>query len=382
MANFRFLKEASLYVVYGSNKYKLDTNEISFSQSFREKSYEVKTIQEQSSFEGSVINEANPAEFSFNVPLLREVRNKVVLDRLIDCESFDLYISTGQDVLKLQKCVIQDGNFEINKSRPLRLAISGEASKLSKYTGTIPGTLQNTEVTASTYTLATIDTLTLDGVDISSDIVGLTVELQNDINWNKYNTLQGTYSTTSASTSMYPDNFTVGTRVLGGSISKYLKDDSILDWGVDKPLTLTVGKNVGGTVTSVAVTSGGGSYSSTPEVTISGGGGTGATATATLSGSAVSGLTITNPGTGYTSNPTLTIAAPQFGGSGSTATGTATISADVVYGMKFNISKCSYTLRSQSGGVFRSEYNWRMTSQPAALSSVIQYTTYYPQKKI
>ncbi len=376
MANFRFLKEASLYVVYGSNKYKLDTNEISFSQSFREKSYEVKTIQEQSSFEGSVINEANPAEFSFNVPLLREVRNKVVLDRLIDCESFDLYISTGQDVLKLQKCVIQDGNFEINKSRPLRLAISGEASKLSKYTGTIPGTLQNTEVTASTYTLATIDTLTLDGVDISSDIVGLTVELQNDINWNKYNTLQGTYSTTSASTSMYPDNFTVGTRVLGGSISKYLKDDSILDWGVDKPLTLTVGKNVGGTVTSVAVTSGGGSYSSTPEVTISGGGGTGATATATLSGSAVSGLTITNPGTGYTSNPTLTIAAPQFGGSGSTATGTATISADVVYGMKFNISKCSYTLRSQSGGVFRSEYNWRMTSQPAALSSVIQYTTY------
>lgn len=376
MANFRFLKEASLYVVYGSNKYKLDTNEISFSQSFREKSYEVKTIQEQSSFEGSVINEANPAEFSFNVPLLREVRNKVVLDRLIDCESFDLYISTGQDVLKLQKCVIQDGNFEINKSRPLRLAISGEASKLSKYTGTIPGTLQNTEVTASTYTLATIDTLTLDGVDISSDIVGLTVELQNDINWNKYNTLQGTYSTTSASTSMYPDNFTVGTRVLGGSISKYLKDDSILDWGVDKPLTLTVGKNVGGTVNSVAVTSGGGSYSSTPEVTISGGGGTGATATATLSGSAVSGLTITNPGTGYTSNPTLTIAAPQFGGSGSTATGTATISADVVYGMKFNISKCSYTLRSQSGGVFRSEYNWRMTSQPAALSSVIQYTTY------
>ena len=242
-------------------------------------------------------------------------------------------------VWKLENCVIQDGNFEINKSRPLRLAISGEASKLSKYTGTIPGTLQNTNVITSTYTLPAIDTLTLDGVDISSDIVGLTVELQNDINWNKYTTLQGTYSTTSASTSMYPDNFTVGTRILGGSISKYLKDDSILDWGIDQPLTLNVGKNVGGTVNSVAVTSGGGSYSSTPEVTISGGGGTGATATATLTGSAVSGLTITNAGTGYTSNPTLTIAAPTMGGSGSTATGTATISADVVYGEKFNVSK-------------------------------------------
>ena len=376
MANFRFLKEASLYVVYGSNKYKLDTNEISFSQSFKEKSYEVKTIQEQSSFEGSVINEANPANFSFNVPLLKEVRNKVVVDRLIDCESFDLYISTEQDVLKLQKCVIQDGTFEINKSRPLRLAVSGEASKLSNYTGTIPGTLQNTTVTASTYTLATIDTLTLGGEDVSSDVVSLTVELQNDIEWNKYNTLQGTYSTTSASTSMYPSNYTIGTRMLGGTITKYLKDDAILDWGVDKELTLTLGDNVGGTVTSVAVTSGGSGYSSAPAVTISGGGGSGATATATMSGSSVAGLTITNPGSGYTSNPTLTIAGTGWGGSGSTATGTATISSDVVYGIGFNVSKCSYTLRSQDGGVFKSEYNWRMTSQPAALSSVIEYTTY------
>ena len=376
MANFRFLKEASLYVVYGSNKYKLDTNEISFSQSFKEKSYEVKTIQEQSSFEGSVINEANPANFSFNVPLLKEVRNKVVVDRLIDCESFDLYISTEQDVLKLQKCVIQDGTFEINKSRPLRLAVSGEASKLSNYTGTIPGTLQNTTVTASTYTLATIDTLTLGGEDVSSDVVSLTVELQNDIEWNKYNTLQGTYSTTSASTSMYPSNYTIGTRMLGGTITKYLKDGAILDWGVDKELTLTLGDNVGGTVTSVAVTSGGSGYSSAPAVTISGGGGSGATATATMSGSSVAGLTITNPGSGYTSNPTLTIAGTGWGGSGSTATGTATISSDVVYGIGFNVSKCSYTLRSQDGGVFKSEYNWRMTSQPAALSSVIEYTTY------
>ena len=376
MANFRFLKEASLYVVYGSNKYKLDTNEISFSQSFKEKSYEVKTIQEQSSFEGSVINEANPANFSFNVPLLKEVRNKVVVDRLIDCESFDLYISTEQDVLKLQKCVIQDGTFEINKSRPLRLAVSGEASKLSNYTGTIPGTLQNTTVTASTYTLATIDTLTLGGEDISADVVSLTVELQNDIDWNKYNTLQGTYSTTSASTSMYPSNYTIGTRMLGGTITKYLKDDAILDWGIDKELTLTLGDNIGGALTSVAVTSGGSGYSSAPAVTISGGGGSGATVTAVMSGSSVFGLTITNPGSGYTSNPTLTIAGTGWGGSGSTATGTATISSDVVYGIGFNVSKCSYTLRSQSGAVFGSEYNWRMTSQPGALSSVIEYTTY------
>ena len=137
--------------------------------------------------------------------------------------------------------------------------------------------------------MATIDTLTLGGEDISSDVVSLTVELQNDIEWNKYNTLQGTYSTTSASTSMYPSNYTIGTRMLGGTITKYLKDDAILDWGVDKELTLTLGDNVGGTVTSVAVTSGGSGYSSAPGPILTGGGGSGATASASMSGSCVGG---------------------------------------------------------------------------------------------
>ena len=45
-------------------------------------------------------------------------------------------------------------------------------------------------------------------------------------------------------------------------------------------------------------------------MTITGGGGSGATATATLSGGTVTGITITNPGTGYTSAPTVTISPP------------------------------------------------------------------------
>ena len=46
----------------------------------------------------------------------------------------------------------------------------------------------------------------------------------------------------------------------------------------------------------------------TPVVTISGGGGTGATATAAIDGSGIiTGITVTNPGSGYTSNPTVVI---------------------------------------------------------------------------
>jgi len=90
----------------------------------------------------------------------------------------------------------------------------------------------------------------------------------------------------------------------------------------------------------------------------------------------VSGLTITNPGTGYTSNPTLTIAGPPMGGSGSTATGTATISAETIcYGLDFNISNASFTKRTKDGDIFGEEYNWRMIQNPTALSSVLTYTT-------
>lgn len=376
MPNLSFKKEVEVRVVYGTTRYKIDVTDIEFGQTFQEKSYEVKTLHNQSSFEGSVINKANPAEFSLSTYLLKEDTHKVLFDRLLDSATFDLYISNQSDVWKLEKCVIQDGNFEINKSRPLRLAISGEASKLSKFSGSIPGS--DPAATTSTYIVPTLATLTLGSDDVSDSVIGVTAELQNDIQWNRYDTLQGAETVTNAATSMYPNNFTQGKQVLGGSIQKYYVDTStsVLTWSTDTSFRLQAGEDVGKTLASVAIAGGGAGYQSAPTVTITGGGGSGATVTATISGGAVNGLTITNPGTGYTSNPTLTIAAPTFGGSGTQATGTATISANkVVYGVDFNITNCSFTNRMSAGGIFGEEYNWRMTQRPTALSSVITYTT-------
>ena len=289
MANYIFKKEAEVYLVHSGTKYRIDISDISFSQSFQEKSYEVKTLHNQSSFEGSSINRANPAEFSFNTPLLEELRHKVVFDRLLYCTSFDLYISSQQDVFKLEKCIIQDGTFEINKSRPLRLSVSGEASKLSKFSGTIPGSDPSPATT--TYIIPTITTLTLGPDDVSDSIVGLSVELQNDIEWNNYNTIHGAVTATDAANSMYPTNFTNGTKVLAGSISKYLKDDStsVLTWNSNTALRLVAGNGA--------------------------------------------------------------------------------------QGLDFNITNCSFTNRLSTPDIFREEYNWRMTQNPTALSSVITYTT-------
>ena len=291
MPSFSFKREVDVRIVdSGGTRHKIDTSEIDFGQTFQEKSFEVKTLHNQGSVEGSVIYRANPAEFSLNTPLLKENTNKVIFDRLLDSATFDIYISTqSDDVWKLETCVIQDGTFEINKSRPLRLAISGEASKLSKFSGTIPGS--DPSPTTTTYIIPTITTLTLGSDDVSDSIIGLSVELQNSINWNQYDTIHGAVTATDAASSMYPTSFTNDTKVLAGSISKYLRDDStsVLTWNSNTPLRLTAGNGT--------------------------------------------------------------------------------------QGLDFNITNCSFTNRMSTPEIFREEFNWRMTQNPTALSSVITYTT-------
>jgi hypothetical protein len=71
------------------------------------------------------------------------------------------------------------------------------------------------------------------------------------------------------------------------------------------------------TVGSIEVTEPGSGYSESPVITITGGAGTGATATATTVAGEIQSITVTNPGTGYTSRPSVTIT--DSTGSGATA---------------------------------------------------------------
>jgi hypothetical protein len=93
------------------------------------------------------------------------------------------------------------------------------------------------------------------------------------------------------------------------------------DYGNDTVREIAAtGGFVGGSVGSVAISSGGTGYKTIPTVTFSApASGTTATGTATISaGGVVTGVTITNAGSGYTSTPTVTFSAPA---SGTTATG-------------------------------------------------------------
>jgi len=88
------------------------------------------------------------------------------------------------------------------------------------------------------------------------------------------------------------------------SLALLTKDAPIQNYATGATATCT---EVGGSVTSVTLGTGGTGYLTAPQVFLIGGGGTGAVVTATVSSGAVTGFTVVNGGTGYTSAPTVII---------------------------------------------------------------------------
>jgi len=136
----------------------------------------------------------------------------------------------------------------------------------------------------------------------------------------------------------------------------------------------------GGTVSAISVDDGGSGYTSQPTVTISGGGGTGATATATISGGVVTAVTITNAGTGYTSAPTVTFS----GGGGSDAEATATIYTDSIFVYYAKKPKdCSISLLAESPEIpadYHMIFEWRLAEWIAGIRSDMPKAQNFKQK--
>ena len=246
MATYNFKQEAKVYVVSGGNQYRIDVSDVSFSQTFSETSYSVKTLHEQSNvFEGSVINKANVANFEFRVPVLVESDYTILETLLIGATSFDLFVKTEADTFKLETAVITNGSFVIERSRPLSLDISGEAAKLTR-NATLTGTAQSRSST-SNYIIPSLD-ITIGSTSLSN-VVTVGIELQNEIKWTPYTTVNNALSVTNASNSMYPSAFTLDKKILSGSISQYLTDGNTTnthDWDTDASITVKAGNGESG----------------------------------------------------------------------------------------------------------------------------------------
>lgn len=244
--------------------YKLEiSQDFSFSQTFTDKSSPSKTLNRPDDyFEKSAIGKANPANFEFKIPVFKENDLQVVHDKLLSAEPFSLYVLSTQGVYKLEKCVITNGTYGIERSTPLTLTLSGEASKLSKLLGvskafTSPGIHQ--PMTSGRKYLRSDDiSIELDGAEISSEVFSLSAELQNDVKWVENKTLYASIGVqlqnevfpdnTAIPHATYPENFTVNKKVFSGSIGRYLCDtnsDRVNDFSMNSSLKIKVGERAG-----------------------------------------------------------------------------------------------------------------------------------------
>ena len=246
--SYSFLKESKLYLVYGGNKYRIyTTSSITFSQTFAEDSYPVKTLHDQSKmFEGSTITKANPANFSFEVPLTAEKDESIVITLLSDLtdaqlKSFDIYVQTGSSTFKIENAVITNADFAFATRDQFLVAISGQGTKLTRAGNesyTIPGSLQSESATRTPQTIYPV--VTIDSLDMSS-ILSANVSISTEISWTKYDNLHDSLSVTNSSNAMFPSTYTIGKRIASGAITQYQNDNNITqfdDFNTSSNLTL------------------------------------------------------------------------------------------------------------------------------------------------
>jgi len=244
-----FLKESKLYIVYGGNQYRIyTTTAISFSQTFAEDSYPVKTLHDQSKmFEGSTITKANPASFSFTVPLTIEKDESIVIDLLSDLvdneqlKSFDMYVQTGSSVFKLENAVITSGNFAFNPREQFVVELEGQGTKLTRAGNesyTIPGSAQSESSTRTP--LMVYPVISIDSLNMNS-LISATLQIQNSVNWTPFETLQNSLSVTNSSNAMFPTTYTLGNRIASGAVQQYQTDNNITqfdDFSTSSNLTI------------------------------------------------------------------------------------------------------------------------------------------------
>ena len=245
-----FLKESKLYIVYGGNKYRIyTTTAISFSQTFAEDSYPVKTLHDQSKmFKGSTITKANPASFSFETPLTAEKDESIVISLLTGVStndlvpSFDMYVQTGSSTFKIEGCAITSGNIAFNPREQFKVAVEGQGSKLTRAGNesyTIPGSAQSESATRTP--LLVYPHVTLGSLSMLS-IIGVTVSIQNNLDWTPFETLHDSLAVTNSSNAMYPSAYTVTERVVSGAITQYQTDNNITqfdDFSTSSSITIT-----------------------------------------------------------------------------------------------------------------------------------------------
>ena len=261
---YNFKKNVKVYLVEldslgnPTNQHSLDIYpDITASQTFDEQGYKRKTLHALTDVhEHAVINNANPANFSFTAPLMDISSTPILLSLASTYSSgtiiyFDLYIQSDNVIYQLKKSVIESIAFNMEMKSVLTMSISGTSAKLSKYGNvgsiTIPGTPFNTGT--KNYSRINRLSVSVSGVELDN-IASIHMDLKNDIQWYSNNTVNEAV----VGATMYPGSYVLQGRILSGSITQFLTSvnvDTVADFSTSSPIVLSIYSETYSSVTPI-----------------------------------------------------------------------------------------------------------------------------------
>ena len=250
---YNFKKNVKVYLVElnslgaATNQHSLEIySDITASQTFDEQGYKRKTLHALTDLhEHAVINNANPANFSFTAPILDIATTPILLSlgstySTGTIANFDLYIQSDNVIYEIEKAVIDSMTFNLEKNSILTMSVSGTASKLSKFGNVGVVTIPGTPVSIGTKRYARIDTMSVSvGGSVLDSIAAVNIDLRNEIQWTSNNTIQEAVS----GTTMYPSSYVLQGRALSGSITQFLTSanvDTVSDISTSAAVILSI----------------------------------------------------------------------------------------------------------------------------------------------
>jgi len=197
-------------------------------------------------FEGSIINKANPASFSFDVPLTIEKDESVIIDLLGDLtagqlKKFDIYMVTTNSTFKLENAIISNADLDFIIENPFMVRLEGEGTKLSRVGNesySLPGSAQSESSTRTP--LMVYPVITADSLDMNN-IISVNLRISNAVGWTNYTNLHSSLTVTNSSNAMFPSAYTVDKRTASGEIRQYQTDNNITqfdDFSTNTNLTI------------------------------------------------------------------------------------------------------------------------------------------------
>ena len=253
------LRESKVYIqttslLGATTTYRLHVQNIEFNQAFKQESYKTKTLQEQSSwYEGSSITTANNANFSISIHMVDEssTHQHKLIELLLETDTrtlktFTLFIDPEKEdkMYKIESCIITSGSFNLPRGGIMTADFEGQGTKLTRINKV---TLTDSSYdTTPTFAIARRVDVTVNSQALEN-VLGVTLEVQNDVEWTKSKTLQNSLSVTDASDSVYPANFVLSKRTVAGNITQYVNQKvtqsnaNVQSWKENIPIHIKAG---------------------------------------------------------------------------------------------------------------------------------------------